>query len=132
MAAGWSQYAAADARTKIDARSPGILVCGSESGVNRFPEISFTPRDIPKSFSTSESPDYLTNQICSFGEGKSAEDVRSVIGDQFLRAVKAVAAETPKSTYWFRVGRPEYTPLARYEHDFNWVNIWQNAEEGQS
>ena len=132
MTAGWAQYAAADAQTKIDARNPGVLTCGSESGVNRFPEISFTPRDIPESFSTSESPYYLTNQLCSFNEGKSAEDVRSVIRDQFLPAVEAVAAENPESTYWFRVGRPDYTPLANYDHDFNWVNIWQNAEEGEA
>ena len=132
MTAGWAQYAAADAQTKIDARNPDVLTCGSESGINRFPEISFTPRDIPESFSTSESSYYLTNQLCSFNEGKSAEDVRSVIRDQFLPAVKAVAAENPESTYWFRVGRPDYTPLANYDHDFNWVNIWQNAEEGEA
>ena len=22
--------------------------------------------------------------------------------------------------------------IANYEHDFNWVNIWQNAEEGEA
>ena len=132
MSAGWAQYAAADAQTRIDARNPGVLTCGSESGVDRFPEISFTPREIPESFSTTESPYYLTNQLCSFNEGKSAEDVRSVIRDQFLPAVEAVATENPESTYWFRVGRPDYTPIANYEHDFNWVNIWQNAEEGEA
>jgi len=132
MTAGWAEYAANDVQTKVDSKNPGVISCGAQTGVDRFPEISYTPRDIPAGFAISESPYYITNQLCSFNEGKSADDVRNVVRGQFLPAIDAASLENPESTYWFRIGRPDYVTLTQYSHDFNWVNIWQNAEEGEA
>ena len=132
MAAGWAEYAANDVQTKVDSKNPGVISCGAQTGVDRFPEISYTPKAIPASFDSSQSPYYITNQLCSFNPGKSADDVRNIIRGEFLPAVEAVNVANPESTYWFRIGRPDYTPLTEYRHDFNWVNIWQNAEEGEA
>jgi hypothetical protein len=132
MTAGWAAYAAAGVDARLEEKHPGVLTCGAETGADRFPEISYTPMDIPTDFDTTTSPYYLTNQLCSLNEGKTAEDLRSVVRGQFLPAVAAASETNGESSYWFRIGGPDYTPMPEYAHDFNWVNIWQNAEEGEA
>lgn len=132
MTAGWAEYAASGIDARINAKHEGVLTCGAETGVDRFPEMSYTIRDTPANFDTTASPYYLTNQLCSFKEGKAAEDLRAAVRGQYLPAVEAVAEANPETTYWFRIGAPDHTPLTQYAHDFNWVNIWQTAEEGEA
>jgi hypothetical protein len=132
MTAGWAEYAASGVEARIQSGNPDVLTCGAETGVDRFPEISYTPMDIPADFDTSASPYYLTNQLCSLNEGKTPEDLRSVVLRQFLPAVDAIRETDGESSYWFRIGAPDSTPQPQYAHDFNWVNIWQNAEEGEA
>jgi len=130
MEAGWSEYVANDSQTKLDQENPDVLACGAEQGVNRFGWFSYVPKDIPPTFDPSK-PYYLTNQLCSFNEGKTREDLRAVVREQFLPAVMKVAESNPSSSYWFRVERRDFEPLAEYPVDFNWVNFWQTEEEAK-
>jgi len=132
MEAGWTAYVANDSQAQLDAAHPGVLECGAETGVNRFGFNAYVPKPIPTSFDPSNGPYYLTNQLCSFNEGKSRQDLSAVLRDHFLPAVQAVAQANPSSTYWFRVEAPDFTPTPEASFNFNWVNFWQSPEEGMA
>lgn len=132
MEAGWSAYAANDSQAKLDEMHPGILTCGATAGTDRFGWTSYVPRDIPAGFDPQQSPYYLTNQLCAFNEGKSGQDLRRVVRDQFLPQLEATAAVNPESTYWFRVEARDFEPMEGNQIDTNWVNFWQTAEEGEA
>tara|TARA_A100001035_G_C27731296_1_gene476872 strand:+ start:68 stop:940 length:873 start_codon:yes stop_codon:yes gene_type:complete len=130
MESGWADYASSGSQEKLNAAHPGVLECGAEQGVNRFGWFSYMPKDVPDTFDPSK-PYYLTNQLCSFNDGKSREDLRAVVGQHFLPAVMEAAEVNPSTTYWFRVERNDFDPLAEYPVDFNWVNFWQTKEEAE-
>lgn len=130
MAAGWAAFAAADGDARVNGGNPGVLSCGAAPGVDRFGWTSYVPKDIPASFSIDAPPYYLTNQLCTYNEGKSGADLRAVVRNHFLPAVLSIAESDPDSSYWFRVEAPDFTPLEAYPADFNWVNFWKDREEG--
>ena len=130
MAAGWAAFAAADGDERVNGQNPGVLSCGAEPGVDRFGWTSYVPKDIPVSFNIDAPPYYLTNQLCTYKEGKSGADLRAVVRDHFLPAVLSIAESNPDSSYWFRVEAPDFTPLEAYPTDFNWVNFWKDRDEG--
>ena len=132
MEAGWEEYIENDAQTKLDAAHPGVLECGAEKGVNRFGFNTYIPKETPETFDPNNSPYYLNNQFCSFNEGKSPEDLRDAVMNHFLPAVLAASEANPASSYWFKVEAPQFTPPEDNSFDFNWVNFWQTAEEGQA
>ena len=132
MQAGWAAYAANDSQSKMDAMHPGVLTCGAVPSTDRFGWTAYVPRDIPDGFDPSNSPYYLTNELCAFNEGKSADDMRRVVRDQFLPAVDASMTANPDSTYWFRIERADFVSASGIQVDTNWVNFWQTAEEGEA
>jgi hypothetical protein len=132
MEAGWAAYVANDSQSKVDAMHPGVLSCGAVPSTDRFGWTAYVPRDMPDSFDPTNSPYYLTNEICAFNEGKSADDMRRVIRDQFLPELDVSAAANPDSTYWFRVEAADFVSNPDMKIDTNWVNFWQTAEEGEA
>ncbi len=132
MEAGWADYVAANAQTELDKLHPDVLTCGAQPGVDRFGLRAFIPKDMPASFDGSKSPYYLTNQLCTYNEGKSGADLRKVVRGTYLPLLDSIAATNPDTSYFFRVGIPDFEPLADYPVSFNWVNLWQTAEEGEA
>lgn len=132
MEAGWADYIAANGQQRMDEMHPDVLNCGSQTGIDRFGTTAYIPRDIPASFASAEDPYYLTNQLCSFNEGQSAADLRRVVRGTYMPMLDATAAANPDNSYFFRIGAPDFEPLADYPVDFNWTNLWQTAEEGEA
>jgi len=132
MEAGWAAYAANDSESKLNAKHPDVLTCGAASGVDRFGWTAYVPHEIPETFDPRQSPYYLTNELCTFNEGKTGQDLRRVVRGQFLPAVEAIAAANPKTTYWFRIEARDFEPAEGTAVDTNWINFWQTAEEGEA
>ena len=132
MEAGWADYVAAKGQQQIDEKHPGLLTCGSQTGVDRFGFNAYIPRDMPADFGSSEPPYYLTNQLCSFNEGKGGADLRKVVGGTYIPLLDGIAAANPDSSYFFRIGAADFEPLPEYPVDFNWMNLWNTAEEGEA
>lgn len=132
MEAGWADYVAANGQQQIDEKYPGLLTCGSETGVDRFGFTAYIPRDMPANFGSTEPPYYLTNQFCTFNEGKGGADLRKVVGGTYLSLLDGGAAANPDSSYFFRIGAADFEPLPENPVNFNWVNLWNSAEEGEA
>jgi hypothetical protein len=132
MEAGWADYVAANGQQQIDEKYPGLLTCGSETGVDRFGFTAYIPRDMPANFGTTEPPYYLTNQLCTFNEGKGGADLRKVVGGTYIPLLDGSAAANPDSSYFFRIGAADFEPLPENPVNFNWVNLWNSAEEGEA
>lgn len=132
MEAGWADYVAANAQPELDKMHPDVLTCGSQTGVDRFGFTAYIPKDVPDTFDDSKSPYYLTNQSCTYNEGKSGADLRQVVRGTYLPLLDTIAATNPDTSYFFRVGVADFEPLADYPFNFNWVNLWQTAEEGEA
>ena len=129
--AGWAEYEAAGADALIQANHPGVLTCGNEPGVNRFGFNGYIPREIPSSFDlTTEGPYFLMNQFCAFNDGKGGLDLREAVMGQYIPLLDEIGQENPGSSYWFRIGVPDFEPNAEQPMSFNWINFWQTAEEG--
>ena len=125
---GWSNYVASGTEDTLQEKHPDVLKCGSETGVDRFSFDTYIPRPAPAEFSEVEPPYFVTNQFCTFNEGKSAKDVRAAIQGHYLPFLEASAETNPDSTYFFMIGRPDFEPAEPM--DFNWINIWATATEG--
>ena len=130
--AGWSAYEASGADSLLLANHPGVLTCGNEAGKDRFGFDGYIPRAIPSSFDLSaEEPYFLTNQFCTFNEGKTGEDLREAVMGQYIPLLDEISKENQGSTYWFRVGVPDFELNPEQPVSFNWINFWQTAEEGE-
>ena len=46
--------------------------------------------------------------------------------------LESIAATNPDTSYFFRVGVADFEPLPDSPVNFNWVNLWQTAEEGEA
>ena len=132
MEAGWADYAAANGQQQIDEKYPGLLSCGSQAGVDRFGFTAYIPRDMPANFGSAEPPYYLTNQLCTFNEGKGGADLRKAVRGTYLPLLESIAKANPDSSYFFRIGAADFEPLPDYPVNFNWVNLWNSAEEGEA
>jgi hypothetical protein len=132
MEAGWASYVSTGAGEAFDAKYDPVLLCGDEVGVNRFGFDAYIPRGMPETFTGEPSPYYLTNSFCSFNEGMGPENLREVVGGTYIPAVDAAVEQNPGSSYWFMVGAPDFEVAADNAFDFNFVNYWQTAEEGQA
>jgi hypothetical protein len=132
MEAGWASYVASGNAEAFDAKYNSVLTCGDQAGVDRFGFDGYVPRDIPATFTGEPSPYFLTNMFCSFNEGKTGADLREVVRNTYIPAVDAASAGNADSSYWFLVGAPDFEVNADNPFDFNWVNYWQTAAEGQA
>ncbi|MDA0897206.1 MAG: hypothetical protein O3A71_10365 [Proteobacteria bacterium] len=131
-AAGWEAYAASEAAQSHEATYGSVLVCGSEVGVNRFGFDAYIPQPMPASFTAEPAPYFLTNTFCAFNDGKGPEDLRKVVGEQYLPLLAAVSEANPESSYWFMIGAPDFEERVSGPFDFNWINYWQTVEEGEA
>jgi|TARA_B110000459_G_scaffold185727_1_gene216648 hypothetical protein len=127
---GWSNYVASGTEDTLQEKHPEVLKCGSETGVDRFGFDTYIPRSAPAEFSDVEPPYFVTNQFCTFNEGKSAKDVRAAIQGHYLPFLEASAETNPDSTYFFMIGRPDFEPAEPM--DFNWINLWATVAEGEA
>ena len=130
--AGWAAFVATEAGAAFDAKYDSVLSCGDEVGVNRFGFDAYVPRAMPETFTGEPAPYFLTNTFCSLNEGMGPEDLREVVGGTYIPAVDAAVEQNPGSSYWFLIGAPDFEPLPGNVFDFNFVNYWQTAEEGQA
>ena len=131
-AAGWEAYAASEAAQAHDAAYASVLTCGEEVGVDRFGFASYIPQAMPASFTGEPAPYYLTNMFCSLNEGKEPADLRAAVMDGYLPMLAAGAEANPDSSYWFMLGAPDFEVNPEASFDFNWINYWQTAEEGEA
>ena len=131
-AAGWEAYAASEAGQAHEATYASVLSCGNEVGVNRFGFNAYIPQPMPASFSAEPAPYFLTNSFCAFNDGKGPEDLRSVVMDEYLPLLAAGSEANPESSYWFMIGAPDFEERISGPFDFNWVNYWQTAQEGEA
>ena len=131
-AAGWEAYAASEAGQAHEATYASVLSCGNEVGVNRFGFNAYIPQPMPASFSAESAPYFLTNSFCAFNDGKGPEDLRSVVMDEYLPLLAAGLEANPASSYWFMIGEPDFEERISGPFDFNWVNYWQTAQEGEA
>jgi hypothetical protein len=131
-AAGWEAYAASEAGQAHEAAYDSVLACGSEVGVDRFGFASYIPHAMPASFTGEPAPYYLTNMLCSLNEGKETADLRATVMDGYLPMLAAGAEANPDSSYWFMLGAPDFEVNPEASFDFNWINYWQTAEEGEA
>ena len=131
-AAGWEAYAASEAAQAHDAAYASVLTCGEEVGVDRFGFASYIPQAMPASFTGEPGPYYLTNMFCSLNEGKEPTDLRAAVMDGYLPMLAAGAEANPDSSYWFMLGDPDFEVNPEASFDFNWINYWQTAEEGEA
>jgi len=132
MEAGWADYIAANGQQQIDEKYPGLLTCGSQAGVDRFGFNAYIPRDMPADFGNAEPPYYLTNQLCTFNEGKGRADLSKAVRGTYMPLLDTIATANPDSSYFFRIGAADFEPLPDYPVNFNWVNLWDSAEEGEA
>ena len=127
---GWANYIASGTDAALREKHPEVLECGSETGVNRFGFDTYIPRPAPTGFSDGEPPYFVTNQFCTFNEGKSGKDVRAIIQDHYLPLLDASAQTNPDSTYFFMIGVPDFEPAQPM--NFNWIHLWKTAAEGEA
>jgi hypothetical protein len=131
-AAGWEAYAASEAAQAHDAAYASVLTCGEEVGVDRFGFASYIPQAMPESFTGEPAPYFLNNMFCSLNEGKEPADLRAAVMDGYLPMLAAGAEANPDSSYWFMLGAPDFDVNPEASYDFNWINYWQTAEEGEA
>jgi hypothetical protein len=131
-AAGWEAYAASEAAQAHDAAYASVLTCGEEVGVDRFGFASYIPQAMPESFTGEPAPYFLNNMFCSLNEGKEPADLRAAVMDGYLPMLAVGAEANPDSSYWFMLGAPDFDVNPEASYDFNWINYWQTAEEGEA
>jgi hypothetical protein len=131
-AAGWEAYAASEAGQAHEVAYDSVLACGSEVGVDRFGFASYIPQAMPESFTGEPAPYFLNNMFCSLNEGKEPADLRATVMDGYLPMLAAGAEANPDSSYWFMLGAPDFDVNPEASYDFNWINYWQTAEEGEA
>ena len=131
-AVGWDTYAASEAGQAHDAAYASVLTCGQEVGADRFGFASYIPQPIPASFTGEPGPYFLNNMFCSLNEGKEPADLRTAVMDGFLPMLASDAEANPDSSYWFMLGAPDFEVNVEASFDFNWINYWQTAEEGEA
>mgnify|MGYP001161500913 FL=1 len=131
--AGWSEYQASGAQDRLDAKYPAHLECGNTPGADRFGFEVYTPMGTPDGFAVNHpvggEPYFLENQFCSYKEGKSADDLRSVVMGEFVPNIESGRADGMYASYWFLVGAPDFE--GEDVADFNWINFWDSAEDAQ-
>jgi hypothetical protein len=127
---GWANYIASGTDAALQEKHPDVLKCGFETGVNRFGFETYIPRPAPAEFSDVEPPYFVTNQFCTFNEGKTGKDVRAAIQDHYIPFLEASAETNPDSTYFFMIGVPDFEPAQPM--NFNWINLWETVAEGQA
>ena len=130
--AGWEACAASEACAAHETKFASVLTCGDEVGVNRFGFNSFVPQPVPETFTGDPAPYYLTNMFCSYNEGKGPADLRAWGTNSYLPMLSEGAEENSESSYWFMVGGPDFEVNEESPFDFNWLNYWQTAEEGEA
>lgn len=131
-AAGWEAYAASEAGQAHEATYASVLACGKEVGVDRFGFNGYIPKPTPASFTGEPAPYFLTNTFCSFNDGKIPEDLREVVMEQYMPLLAAASEANPDSSYWFMIGAPDFEERVSGPFDFNWINYWQTAQEGEA
>jgi hypothetical protein len=131
-AAGWAAYAASEAGVAHEAKYTSVLACGNEVGADRFGFNTYIPQPMPATFTGEPGPYYLTNMFCAMNEGKGPEDLRAAVGEEYLPMLAAGADANPESSYWFSISAPDFEVNPEAPMDFNWVNYWQTAEEGEA
>ena len=131
-AAGWEAYAASEAGQAHEATYASVLACGSEVGVDRFGFNAYIPQAIPASFTGEPAPYFLTNTFCAFNDGKGPEDLRTVVMEEYLPLLATASEANPESSYWFMIGAPDFEERVSGPYDFNWINYWQTAQEGEA
>ena len=123
---GWAEYAASGAQERLEEKYPDRLDCGNTSGTDRFGFEMYAPIDAPDGFA-SDSNYFLRNQFCNFKEGKSVDDLRPVVRDQFVPSIQAGKAEGLYESFWFMLGVPDYE--GEDVRDFNWIEFTETEEE---
>ncbi|MDC2964342.1 hypothetical protein OA067_05450 [Gammaproteobacteria bacterium] len=123
---GWAEYAASGAQERLEEKYPDRLNCGNTPGTDRFGFELYAPMETPDGFA-SDASYFLRNQFCNFKEGKSVEDLRAFVRDQFVPAIEAGKADGLYPSFWFMIGVPDYE--GDDVRDFNWIEFTETAEE---
>jgi hypothetical protein len=123
---GWAEYAASGAQERLEEKYPDRLDCGNTPGTDRFGFEMYAPMETPDGFA-SDSNYFLRNQFCNFKEGKSVDDLRPVVRDQFVPNIQAGKAEGLYESFWFMIGVPDYE--GEDVRDFNWIEFTETEEE---
>lgn len=125
--AGWAEWREIGGNETLQAKHPGVLMCGQEAGTNVFGFTTYIPKEIPATFSVENPPYHVDNSFCTFNEGKGPEDMRSFLRDHYRPFLDRYTADNPDNSYWFAIGVPDFEPAQ--PTDFNWINYWTSAEE---
>ena len=126
---GWAEYAASGAQKRLEEKYPDRLDCGNTPGTDRFGFEMYAPMETPDGFA-SDSNYYLRNQFCNFKEGKSVDDLRPVVRDQFVPSIQAGKADGLYESFWFMIGVPDFE--GEDVRDFNWIEFTETEEESKT
>ena len=126
MTAGWDEYEKAGINDRLQEKYPDHLTCGNTVGQDRHGFVTYQPLEAPEGFA-SELPYYLENNFCSYKEGRSIDDFRPFMLEQFIPYIQASKAQGLYQGYWFLVGVPD--GVSPEPGDFNWIHFSASAEE---